>query len=78
MNHSNSRRLALLWALAVPASSLLTKHSYASDGVLRVSAIPDEAPTELQRKFTPLGNYLAAQTGLKIVFTPSHRLCGRG
>ena len=70
MNHSNSRRLALLWALAVPASSLLTKHSYASDGVLRVSAIPDEAPTELQRKFTPLGNYLAAQTGLKIVFTP--------
>ncbi len=70
MNHSNSRRLALLWALTVPASSLLTKYSHASDGVLRVSAIPDEAPTELQRKFTPLGNYLAAQTGLKIVFTP--------
>jgi phosphonate transport system substrate-binding protein len=38
--------------------------------VLRVSAIPDEAPTELQRKFAPLGKYLEAQTGMKVVFTP--------
>jgi phosphonate transport system substrate-binding protein len=28
--------------------------------VLRVSAIPDEAPTELQRKFKPLGEYLSS------------------
>jgi len=70
MKTSNSRRLALLWALSVPASSLLPISSSASDGVLRVSAIPDEAPTELQRKFAPLGNYLSAQTGLKVVFTP--------
>jgi phosphonate transport system substrate-binding protein len=39
-------------------------------GVLRVSAIPDEAPTELQRKFKPLGEYLAKKTGLKVEFTP--------
>ena len=39
-------------------------------GVLRVSAIPDEAPTELQRKFEPLGKYLAKATGLKVEFTP--------
>ena len=70
MNHFNGRRLALQWALCLPASSLLLNHAYANDGVLRVSAIPDEAPTELQRKFTPLGNYLSAQTGLKVVFTP--------
>jgi len=38
--------------------------------VLRVSAIPDEAPTELQRKFKPLGDYLARETGMKIKFTP--------
>uniref|UniRef100_UPI002739B0AF putative selenate ABC transporter substrate-binding protein n=1 Tax=Stenotrophomonas sp. YIM B06876 TaxID=3060211 RepID=UPI002739B0AF len=38
--------------------------------VLRVSAIPDEAPTELQRKFEPLGKYLSEQTGMKVVFTP--------
>lgn len=39
-------------------------------GVLRVSAIPDEAPTELQRKFEPLGKYLSKATGLKVEFTP--------
>ena len=37
---------------------------------LRVSAIPDEAPTELQRKFAPLGRYLEKQTGMKVEFTP--------
>lgn len=42
----------------------------ATPSVLRVSAIPDEAPTELQRKFKPLGEYLAKATGLKVVFTP--------
>jgi phosphonate transport system substrate-binding protein len=39
-------------------------------GVLRVSAIPDEAPTELQRKFKPLGDYLRKETGLEVQFTP--------
>jgi len=38
--------------------------------VLRVSAIPDEAPTELQRKFAPLGKYLEKQTGMKVEFVP--------
>jgi phosphonate transport system substrate-binding protein len=42
----------------------------AAQGVLRVSAIPDEAPTELQRKFKPLGAYLAKETGMKVEFTP--------
>ena len=45
-------------------------HAQSSAGVLRVSAIPDEAPTELQRKFKPLGDYLAKATGLKVEFTP--------
>lgn len=38
--------------------------------VLKVSAIPDEAPTELQRKFTPLGSYLEKETGMKVDFIP--------
>ena len=38
--------------------------------VLRVSAIPDEAPTELQRKFKPLGNYLEQKLGMKVEFIP--------
>ena len=44
-------------------------HAYAQQ-VLRVSAIPDEAPTELQRKFKPLGAYLEQKTGMKVEFTP--------
>ena len=39
-------------------------------GVLRVSAIPDESPTELQRKFRPLGDYLKKETGLEVLFIP--------
>lgn len=42
----------------------------AQTGVLRVSAIPDEAPTELQRKFKPLGDYLQKKTGMTVQFTP--------
>jgi phosphonate transport system substrate-binding protein len=38
--------------------------------VLRVSAIPDEAPTELARKFEPLGKYLESRLGMKIEWTP--------
>ena len=42
----------------------------AQQSVLKVSAIPDEAPTELQRKFEPLGRYLEKQTGMKVEFVP--------
>ena len=41
-----------------------------AEEVLRVSAIPDESPTELQRKFAPLGAYLEKQLGMKVAFTP--------
>ena len=37
---------------------------------LKVSAIPDEAPTELQRKFTPLGKYLESKIGMPVEFIP--------
>ncbi len=38
--------------------------------VLKVSAIPDEAPTELLRKFKPLGAYLEQQLGMPVEFVP--------
>jgi len=38
--------------------------------VLRVSAIPDESPTELLRKFRPLGAYLEKELGMKVNWTP--------
>ena len=41
-----------------------------AEPVLRVSAIPDEAPTELQRKFKPLGSYLEQKLGMQVEFTP--------
>lgn len=42
----------------------------ATPGVLRVTAIPDESPTELARKFAPLGKYLESRLGLKVEWTP--------
>ncbi|KNC16410.1 putative selenate ABC transporter substrate-binding protein [Pseudomonas sp. RIT-PI-a] len=60
------RSLSLVAGFALCASAVT---SFAAD-VLRVSAIPDEAPTELLRKFKPLGAYLEQQTGMKVEFVP--------
>ncbi|GGX77827.1 putative selenate ABC transporter substrate-binding protein [Massilia dura] len=57
-------------ALGAFALGTLLSLSAHAQQVLRVSAIPDEAPTELQRKFKPLGEYLSKKTGLKVEFTP--------
>lgn len=58
-----SRLLALLGGVFLASAAF-------AQGTLKVSAIPDESPTELQRKFTPLGTYLQKETGMKIEFTP--------
>ena len=68
MSSTTLRRLALKVAFACAASACFTA-TFAAD-VLRVSAIPDEAPTELHRKFAPLGKYLEKETGLKVSFVP--------
>ncbi|WP_042422946.1 putative selenate ABC transporter substrate-binding protein [Comamonas granuli] len=72
---SRTARRAALRGLGLAAAAaftpLLSSMALAAEPqVLRVSAIPDEAPTELQRKFKPLGEYLSQATGLKVVFTP--------
>jgi phosphonate transport system substrate-binding protein len=59
----------LMVAVLATATLGMTTFSHAQQ-VLRVSAIPDEAPTELQRKFKPLGTYLEQKTGMKVEFTP--------
>jgi phosphonate transport system substrate-binding protein len=38
--------------------------------VLRVTAIPDESPTELARKAAPLVKYLEGKLAMKVEFTP--------
>lgn len=60
------RTLALAAGFALYLSANLSQAAE----VLRVSAIPDEAPTELLRKFKPLGAYLEQQLGMKVEFTP--------
>jgi phosphonate transport system substrate-binding protein len=74
MRHFSAlRTLKNLLGATVAAGLMFAAGSVAAQntpGVLRVSAIPDENPTELQRKFKPLGDYLAKATGLKVEFTP--------
>jgi phosphonate transport system substrate-binding protein len=62
--------IALFRLLVITVFGLAFPQGAAAQGVLKVSAIPDEAPTELQRKFKPLGEYLARETGMKVEFTP--------
>ena len=58
--------LALAAGIALSVSAVFAQ---AAD-VLKVSAIPDEAPTELLRKFKPLGEYLEQQLGMPVKFSP--------
>jgi phosphonate transport system substrate-binding protein len=63
---SRSRTLKSLGALF----AILLSTAAVAQTTLKVSAIPDENPTELLRKFTPLGKYLESKTGMKVEFTP--------
>ena len=69
MIRSLHRRALLRGILAGIAGISMISHA-AAETVLRVSAIPDESPTELQRKFAPLGSYLQAETGMPVKFVP--------
>lgn len=62
----NTFRRHLLCLAALAASPW----AHAQTPVLRVTAIPDESPTELARKFAPLGAYLEAKLGMKVEWTP--------
>jgi len=62
------RPLAVLAGVCLSVATLFST-AHAQD-VLRVSAIPDEAPTELLRKFKPLGEYLEQELGMRVQFQP--------
>ena len=64
------RRLLLSLALSLAAAGLSTQVVAQTPAVLRVTAIPDESPTELARKAAPLLAYLEQQLGQKVEFTP--------
>jgi phosphonate transport system substrate-binding protein len=63
---SASRTLKALLTCALVAFGALA-HAQA---VFRITAIPDESPTELARKAVPLVKYLEAKLGMKVEFTP--------
>jgi len=54
--------LATLWLGSVGVAQ--------AQSVFRVTAIPDEAPSELARKAAPLVAYLESQLGVKVQFVP--------
>ena len=63
---SPSRTLRALMACALVGFCVMTH----AQQVFRVTAIPDESPTELARKAGPLMKYLEAKLGMKVEFTP--------
>jgi phosphonate transport system substrate-binding protein len=65
------RPLAVMAGLCLSvATAFISAPALAEQDVLRVSAIPDEAPTELLRKFEPLGAYLEKELDMKVSFQP--------
>ncbi|MDC8786966.1 putative selenate ABC transporter substrate-binding protein [Roseateles koreensis] len=73
MPKESSRRRQLI-AQSLCAAVLLVSglHAQAQTTVFRVTAIPDESPTELARKAAPLMRYIEAQlgNGVKVEYTP--------
>jgi len=58
--------LKALMACAVATAAALSQ----AQQVLRVTAIPDESPTELARKAGPLIKYLETKLNIKVEYTP--------
>jgi phosphonate transport system substrate-binding protein len=63
---SPSRTLKALLSCALISFGALTH----AQQVFRITAIPDESPTELARKAVPLVKYLEGKLGMKVEFTP--------
>lgn len=63
-------RLTRRALVAASVLSALTARGQGSQRVFRVTAIPDESPTELARKAAPLMKYLEQRLGMKVEYTP--------
>jgi len=66
VSFSSHRTVKALLACAVLAFGTLSH----AQPVFKVTAIPDESPTELARKAVPLVKYLEQKLGMKVEFTP--------
>jgi phosphonate transport system substrate-binding protein len=70
MTISVSRRAAMAAVAAAAASATVSPLALAQSRTLRVTAIPDESPTELARKAAPLVKYLEQKMGTKVEYVP--------
>ena len=68
--HRVSRALRGIFTASLVVASVGSAQAQTAQQVLRVTAIPDESPTELARKFAPLGKYLEKELGVKVEWTP--------
>lgn len=66
IDFSPSRTLRALLSCALLSFGMVAH----AQQVFRVTAIPDESPTELARKAEPLMTYLESKLGMKVEFTP--------
>jgi phosphonate transport system substrate-binding protein len=67
MNRSHFVRLGFTLLASLLLGSVSTAQA---QSVFRVTAIPDESPSELARKAAPLVAYLESQLGAKVQFVP--------
>ncbi|HXH08730.1 MAG TPA: putative selenate ABC transporter substrate-binding protein [Alphaproteobacteria bacterium] len=63
------RRCLMLWLLTM-LIGVGDLHAGEVPSTLRMSAIPDENPTELMRIYTPFAEYLRREIGIPVQFTP--------
>ena len=70
MTISVSRRAAMAAVAAAAASATVSPLALAQSRPLRITAIPDESPTELARKAAPLVKYLEQKLGVKAEYVP--------
>ena len=67
---SQSRRRVLACTALVFGLGSQVQITAQAQQIFRITAIPDESPTELARKAAPLVKYLEQKLGMKVEFTP--------
>ena len=70
MAYFSSRTLKSVLACAALTALAALAGTVHAQAVFKMTAIPDESPTELARKAVPLVKYLEQQLGMKVEFTP--------
>ena len=71
MRYPTAPSLLKTWLVsALLCAATLGTTAAMAQPVFKITAIPDESPTELARKAAPLVKYLESRLGMKVEFTP--------